>query len=177
MLGQKRVQPPHRLARDAERLPARRQNTKVRTGTEQRHAELGARVEHMLTVVQQQQHVPIGHIPPHHISRGVPHRAANTEHTRRLSRNVFGRANRGKIDQPNTVGPLPQLTATKLDGRSGLAHAGRPGQRHQAGSAEYVAEDLELRCTAHQPRERRGYRRNRPVRPIVLARLLQPTHH
>jgi hypothetical protein len=148
----------------------------MRAGTEQRHAELRARVEDMLTVVEHQQHVPIGQVPPYGISRRVPRGAANVEHTRRLSRYVFGRIHRGKIDEPNAIGPLPGLATTQFDGRSGLAHAGRASQRHQPSSAQHVANGLELRCAADQPRERRGYRRNRPVRSIVFARLLQPIH-
>jgi hypothetical protein len=177
MLRLKRLQPPDRLARDAERLAAGCQNSKVRAGTEQRHAELGARVEDVLTVVEQEQHVAIGQIPPYHISRRVPRRAADVENPRRLSRNVFDRANRGKIDQPDTVGPLPRLTTPELDGRSGLAYAGRAGQSDQPGSMQHVADGLELRCPADQPRKRRGYRKNRPRRSNLFAPLLQPDHN
>jgi hypothetical protein len=84
MLRLKRLQPPHHLARDAERLAAGCQNTKMRAGAEQRGAELRARVEHVLTVVEQQQHVALGQVAPHHVSRRVPRGAANAEHTRGL---------------------------------------------------------------------------------------------
>jgi hypothetical protein len=114
----------------------------MRAGTEQRHAELRARVEDMLTVVEHQQHVPIGQVPPYGISRRVPRGAANVEHPRRLSRYVFGRIHRGKIDEPNAIGPLPGLATTQFDGRSGLAHAGRASQRHQPSSAQHVANGL-----------------------------------
>ena len=63
-----------------------------------------AHVEDVLTVVEQEQHVAIGQVPPYRISRRVPRRATNVENPRRLSRNVFDRANRGEIDQPDTVG-------------------------------------------------------------------------
>jgi hypothetical protein len=177
MLRLKRLQPPHRLTRDAERLAAGCQNTKLRAGTEQRHTKLRARVEDMLTVVEHQQHVPIGQIPPYGVSRRVPRGAANVEHPRRLSRYVFGATHRGKIDEPDAIGSLPGLTTTEFDSRSGLAYAGWAGQRHQPGSVQHVANGLELRCATDQPCERRGYRRSRPVRSIVFARLFQPIHH
>ena len=149
----------------------------MRAGAEQRGAELRARVEHVLTVVEQQQHVALGQVAPHHVSRRVPRGAANAEHARGLCRNVFGPAHRSKINQPDAIGPLLHLTATELDGRSGLAHAGWAGQRHQPGSSQHAANGLELRCATDQPRERRGHRRNRHVRSIVFARLFQPIHH
>jgi hypothetical protein len=75
--------------RDAERLTADCQNAKVRAGAEQRGGELRARVEDMLTVVQQKQHVAVGEVTPHHISREVPRGAADAEHPRHFSRDVF----------------------------------------------------------------------------------------
>jgi hypothetical protein len=78
MLRQERLQPPHRLAVDAEWLAAGCQNAKVRAGAEQRGAELRARVEHMLTIIEQQQHVPIGQVPPQRISRRVQCSAATS---------------------------------------------------------------------------------------------------
>ena len=176
MLGRKRLQPPQRFTRDAERLAAGCQNTKIRTGAKQCGAELRAPVEDMLTVVEQQQHIAIGQVPAHRISRRVPRRATDVEHTRRLGSDVFCRAHRGKINQPDAIGPLPRLTTTELDGRSGLAHPGRSGQRHQPGPTQHVADGLELRCTADQRRERRGYGRNLPRRSILFAPLLQPAH-
>ncbi len=177
MLRQERLQPPHRLAVDAEWLAAGCQNAKVWAGAEQRGAELRARVEHMLTIIEQQQHVPIGQVPLQRISRRVQCSAANAERARRLGRNVFGRAHRGKINQPDAIGTLPRLTPTELDGRSSLPHACRAGQRYQPGSAQQIADDLELRCAADQPRKGRGYRRNRPRRSNLFAPLLQPDHN
>jgi hypothetical protein len=74
----------------------------------------------VLTVVEQQQHVPVGQVPPQHITRYVQRSATIAEHTRRRSRNVFWRAHQGKINQPNDIGSLPRLTTPQLDGHSGL---------------------------------------------------------
>ena len=98
----------------------------MRTRAEQPAAELRARVEYVLTVVQQQHHIPIGQVPPDCISHCVPPRAANAEHTRRLGSDVCCPAHRGKINQPDAIGPLPRLTTAELDGRSGLAHTAGP---------------------------------------------------
>jgi hypothetical protein len=101
----------------------------------------------VLTVVEHQQHVPVGQVPPQHITRYVQ-RSANAEHTRRHSRNVFWRVHQGKINQPNAIGSLPRLTTPQLDGHSGLPHASWAGQRHQPGSAQHLADRLKLSCAA-----------------------------
>jgi hypothetical protein len=176
MLGRKRLQSPHSLTRQAERLAARRQNSKVRAGAEQRHAEVRARVEHMLTVVEHQQHVPIGQVPSHRICRRVSRRTADAEYTRRLSRDVLSPTHRGKVDQPDAIGPLPRLSTTDLDGRAGLAYASRAGQRDQPGSAQHLTDGLEFSCAAKQPREGRGDRRNRPELSIGFGPFVQPAH-
>src|SRR5829696_903574 len=126
MLGRKRLQPPHHLTRQAERLAAGCQNTKVRTAAEQRHAELRTRVKYVFTVVEQQQHVPIGQVPSHRISRRVPRRTTNAQHTGRLNRNILSPAHRSKIDQPNAIGPPLRLTTTELDSRSSLTYPAGP---------------------------------------------------
>src|SRR4029453_6652768 len=111
MLGVKRLQPPHRLASDAERLAAGCQNAKVRTDPEQRGAEFGACIEDVLTVIQKKQHVAIGQVPPQHSSRCGLWRATNAENTRSLSRDVFFSAHRTKINPPKPIrSPPPPLT-------------------------------------------------------------------
>ena len=165
MLGRKRFQPPHRLTRHAERLTAGRQNTKIRTGPEQRHAEFRARVEDVLTVVEQQQHVPIGQVPAHRIRRHVPRRTANAEYPRRLSRDILRPAYRDKIDQPDAIGPLPRLPTTHLDRRPGLSDTSRADQRDQPGSPQHLPDALELRHTADQPGQGRGQEGTDPNGP------------
>ncbi len=172
MLGQKRLKPPHRLARDAERLAAGCQDAKARAGAEQRGAERRAGVEDVLTVVEQEQHVAVGEVPPQHISRRVPRRATNVEYTRRLRRDVFRVGDRGEIDKPDAIRPPARLTTTELDGRSGLAHPARAGQRHQPGSAQHVADGFEFRGAPDQPGERRWDGRTRLGRSAVFAPLL-----
>ena len=138
---------------------------------------LRAPVDHVFTVVEQQQHVPIGQTPSHRIRRGLPQRTTQAEHPRRLSRNLLRPSHRSQIDQPDTIGPPLPLTTRELNGGPGLANASRTSQRHKPCPAQHLTHSPQLRSPANQPRQRCRHSRDRPERSKKFAPLTQPAHN
>ena len=60
VLAVERVEPPHGLAVDLERLTAGREHPNLRAGTEQDGGQLRALVDHVLAVVEHEQHIALG---------------------------------------------------------------------------------------------------------------------
>ena len=123
---------PGDLAGDAQSLPAGGQDAQLRTGTQQRLGELGAGLDQMLAVVQNQQHLLGSEVVRERLGQRAARLLANAQggghrlwHERRIRQ-------RRQLHQPHTVfEPFHQL-ARRRQSQPRLAAAARAGERQQA---------------------------------------------
>ena len=157
VLRLERVQPPDGLAAYAQRFAARRQDPQAVARAQQRRCQLRAGVDHVLAVVEHQQHVAGGQVVAQRLGRGGPGAAADVERAGDLGRRVRVRTTRREIHEPDPVSASSDLTAGELHGEPGLADAARTSQRHKPRPAEGLTDALKLARPADQRRQRYGH--------------------
>ncbi len=124
-----------RLTDDAEHLPAGGQHPQIRTGAEQPLGQPGGVVDHVLTVVENDQHAAVGECRDQScdgVGRGRRRRGSQqsdvaqaecADHRPRHGRRVV---KGGEVHEAD----LPRHPGGRLDGQSGLPNASRAGQGH-----------------------------------------------
>ena len=175
VVGPQGVDRPHRLARDAERLPAGGHDPEVCAPAVQRRRQLGARVEDVVAVVEDEEDVAGVEVADQCVDRGPPTRAAYAQRAGRLGGHVRHRRQRRQIDQPGAIGRGRVQPPRQFDGQPGLAHATGPGQGQQPGPAQPLAGRPDHPLPPDQRGD--GHREPRPVthpRPPMASRYVWP---
>ena len=140
------------LAVDAQRLTARRQQRDVPAIPEQGVGQLGARVDDVLAVVQQQEQAPLAD----RLDQGVQQRAVrvrrDAEHLGHGGGDEAGVLQRGEIGEPHAVAGTVRHPGRDLEREPGLARAARAGERHQARAGDQAAHFGQLGVPADEAR-------------------------
>ena len=119
------------LALQCERLAARREDAHARRGTEQRVHQPGDPVEHVLAVVEQQQHRAVAEVvddPGLGVLVRI-HRELDAAHERGDDLGI--RRRDGEVDEEDPVGEVRELAAGGLDRHPGLPRAPRSDERDE----------------------------------------------
>ena len=155
-----RVHPPFLLTADPQYHPAGHQHPQARRRLEQVR-DHGRGVQHLLEVIQNDQHVPVGQTPFQGVQRpllALSHQAERrgdrVGHERRIT-------DRGQVDERRAVGPLPPGAPGHRQRQPRLTRPARPGQHHQPaprrgqhlGYLLHVAVPVHQRC--HRQRDHR----------------------
>ncbi len=111
------------LRREQERLSARDEKGQVRARGEQ-PAELRRRADHLLEVVEEEEHPPVGDVRSKLAAR--PNRRGDRRH------DELGVSDAPEADPPDPVLLRLDHFRRRLDGDPGLTGAGGAGQRQQA---------------------------------------------
>ena len=152
VLGCERVEPPHSLAADSERLPAGRQDADVGTGTQQGTGDRGAFVNHVLAIVEHHERIPFRQVPAQGVDRGRPACGLQPEHARSLSRDLGCSRPGGQIDDPHAVDPAGELAASYFSRQTRLAYSS--GARH--GQKPRPSQRLTYTVEVARPADQRG---------------------
>jgi hypothetical protein len=156
VLGSQGLQPPDGLAAHAERLTARRQDPQPAARAQQRRRQLRAGVDHVLAVVDDQQHVALGEVAPQRLGRRHRAGAADLERPRDLRSRVRVSWTSREIDEPDAARPPTDLATCQLDRQARLAHTAGAGQRHEPRALQRLGEPDELARAADERGERHG---------------------
>ena len=141
------------LARDVERLAARRQDPGLRTLREDRRRDPRRLVEHVLARVENDQSRCVAK-PRSHARQRI--RAANVDGVREEADGVVRAARAREVDEPDAVRELGLEGTRGLDGEPTLADAGRTGERHEAVLVQDARDLGELILASDERRRRRG---------------------
>ena len=120
------------LGTEEQPLPARHEQPEPGTRA-QRRDQVGSRGQHVLAVVDHEQQLLAGQRTAHAAGQRAAWRVAQAEGPRDLRDHHAGIADRGEVDEHDPVVEPEGHRAGGGDGEPGLADAGRPGQREQAG--------------------------------------------
>ena len=143
------------LAADAERLPARREQRGLRAVAQQRIRELGAGVEDVLAVVQQQEQAALADRLHHRVHDGQARVLGYAQHGGDGDGGQVRVLQRGKIREPDPVARPVQELGRHLKPEAGLARPARAGERDQAGGGDQAAHLGELTVAADEARHLR----------------------
>ena len=126
-----RLDQPQRLTGDAERFPARRQDPQPLALPEHPIGERRRRLDHVLTVVQDQQRLPLADRGDEPVRRFGVRRTAEqsipqAERGERRLRHVTVRADGCELHQPGPVRQVAEQRARGFRGQPGLPRAARP---------------------------------------------------
>ena len=142
------------LARDVERLAARRQDPDLGTLREQRRRDPRCLVEHVLARVENDAEPPHGEaVEVTRASGSEPRTSTACARSRTASSAPPARAN---STSQIAVRELVLERTRRLDREPALAHAGRPGERHEAVLAQKRRDLAELVLAADERGRRRG---------------------
>ena len=128
--GQRR-QPVPGLTGHPQRLPAGGQHPHIITSRQQPRTQRRGRADHVLAVVQQQQHLLAGQRPRQRLGRRQSRLLAHPQRRGHHRRHLSGVRHRCQLHQPCPIGELACHLPGHLHGQPGLARSARPGQRHQ----------------------------------------------
>ena len=131
-----RLDQPQRLTGDAERFPARREDPQPPALPEHPVGERRRSLDHVLTVVQDQQHLPFadrGDEPVRQVRARCPaeQRVPQAQPGERRLRHLTVRADGGELHQPRPVRQVAEQRARGFRGQPGLPRAARPDQSGQ----------------------------------------------
>ena len=126
-----RRQPVPGLPGHPQRLPAGRQHPHIITSRQQPRAQRRGRADHMLAVVQYQQHLLAGQRPRQRLGRRQPRLLAHPQRRGHRRRDLHRVRHRRQLRQPRPVGEPARHLPGHLRGQPGLARPARPGHRHQ----------------------------------------------
>ena len=119
------------FARNVQRLATRRENLQLRPCLQQLAARLGARLQEMLAVVQDDQQTAVPDRFCQRFQNGVSGLFLDSQNGCDGLRDHPGIGDRRELDQPNAVGVIVQHVGGRLQGQPRLAQAARAKQRHQ----------------------------------------------
>ena len=138
------------LAVHIEGLTAGRENSRVRARTEQRVDLVGDLVEHMLTIVDHQQHALGADAVTHlFVDRGARIGNEIDRVRERLGDRVVI-THPGQINEERPVRERDTLTGRDLDRESGLPTPARAGQRDEPARVEQRAGPVDLVVSTHE---------------------------
>ena len=145
------------LPADAQRLPARDQQTRPRAGPHHGVGQLGGRAEHVLGVVEDHQQVAVADGVDQGVEHGPSRLLADLEHGGHGAGHQFGFGHRRQLDQPHPVAGAIQRLGRHLQRQPGLADPARPGDRDQPRPARHQRPQLgQLGGPAHETGRLRG---------------------
>ena len=156
-----RRQPVPRLPRHPGRLPAGRQDPHIIGGQQHSPAQSRHGRDHMLAVIQHQQHLPASQHPGQRISHRHPRPLVYPQRRRHRRRHPRRIRDRRQLNQPHPVGEPVSHPPGYLTGQPGLTHPARPGHRHQPVVIQH-ASDLTDRT---RPADETRQRRRKPMHP------------
>jgi hypothetical protein len=110
--------------------------------------------EHLLDIVKNQQHVPMGEIAAQVVHQRRAARVLQSDAARDCRRHQRRIPHRGQRHEVHPVGKVPRRPARQLDRQPRLATAARPGQRQQARAVQQAARLRQLALPAHETRRR-----------------------
>ena len=166
---------PQRLTGDAERLPARRQDPQPSALPEHAVGEPRRRLDDVLTVVQDQQRLPLadrGDEPVHRVRARRRAEQCIPQPERGESRlcDVTVGADGRELHQPDPVGQVAEQGLRGLRCQPGLARAARPDQRGQPVLGDEVADLGDVGVPADEAGQLRAH-----VGPVVFLPMSQLT--
>ena len=119
------------LAVDAERLTARREHHNIWAVPQQRIRELGARVQDMLAVVNQQQQAALADRRYERVAKGAARLLTDAEHVGHSDRDEIRVPKRSEIGKPHPITEPIYQGGGGLEREAGLARAPSARQRYQ----------------------------------------------
>ena len=132
------------LAAYVERFPARGQQGDARRPRDDRLGEHRARVDEVLAGVQDQQEVAVAQVGEHRVQVGTVGLLGEAERARDRVHQEPGLAQRGQLDQADTVGEAWRRRRGGAQREAALADAARAGHRDQPGLFKQRAQPGEL---------------------------------
>ena len=158
-IGRRDRQRPHpddRLAAESEGLPARGDQPQRRCLPEQRVGEHGARVEEVLAVVEDDEHLAGRDVVDQPGDRPAAGFVAKAERRHDRLRHELRITHAGKLDQPRTIGDAAGEVARDAEGEAGLADAPGPDEGHESGPGQGRLDVLDVPTPADERRELGG---------------------
>ena len=150
--------------RCAETLAAGCEDRDAGAGTEQGGGDGRGVVEHVLAVVEQQQHPSLGHVRSQAVA------VIDTECCGDRSRDIAARFQRCEFDEPNAVGEIGAHPFGDLQGEAGLARSSRPDQGDQPPRLDEARELAQLSRSADEGTDGGGQVADAPVGVHVVVR-------
>ena len=141
---------PHQLGGDAERLAAGGQDLHVGTPLQHLLDELAGGVEHVLAVVEHEQHRPRRQQLDDRLVEGAARPLLHVERGRERGRDRALVAHRRELDQAHAVGEVVGDGAGEAVREARLAHAARTEQREDAPGLEQARRELEVTLAPDQ---------------------------
>ena len=154
-----RVRPDHgqrgesvgHLAVDPQRLSTRREDSKTRESRRQRVDEIGDGGDHVLAVVDHEQHVALGEPARERILVGLPTRPRQPELGGHLGRDEIGRPQRAEPNDGHAAGKVPEHAAATVIASAVLPTPPGPSQRRDRSRGDALADVPDLAVPADEP--------------------------
>ena len=151
------------FARDAQRLPAGRQDLQTRSGAEQPRCEVRTRLHQVLAIVENDEEAALRDELFQRLDNRAPCLLDDAEHRRNRLRNESRIAQRRELDEPDSIRVFVENVGRDLQRQTGLSEAAAAEQRHEAGARNERFDLLELTAPADEGRRpaaagRRGQR-------------------